>query len=123
MFRPGSLMTASFAAIAFLTSAGTSPARAGDAPPRAAQLTLDDALRSAEAASPLVRRARAERNAVAAADVGASVLLPANPVIAGGVGPRREGPPANLVSERGLQYFVHAEQTVEVGGQRSARRK
>jgi cobalt-zinc-cadmium efflux system outer membrane protein len=119
MCRPGSMMIALFAAAA---GAASPPARAGETPPREAHLSLEDALRSAEQASPLVRRARAERDAVAARDVGASVLLPANPVIGGGVGPRREGPPANLVSERGLQYFVHAEQTVEVGGQRSARR-
>jgi cobalt-zinc-cadmium efflux system outer membrane protein len=116
------MMIALFAAAAVTTTTGSSPVRAAEAPSRDAHLTLEDALRSAEEASPLVRLARAERDTVAARDVGASVLLPANPVIAGGVGPRREGPPANLISERGLQYFVHAEQTVEVGGQRSARR-
>ncbi len=121
MFRPGSLMTALFAA-AVATTAGPSAVRAAEAHPRDVHLSLEDALRFAEEASPLVRRARVERDAVAARDVGASILLPTNPVIAGGVGPRREGPPANLVSEKGLQYFVHAEQTVEVGGQRSARR-
>src|SRR6188768_2228267 len=87
-----------------------------------ARLTLEEALRHAEETSPLVRRARVERDAIAARDVGASLLLPANPVIAGGVGPRREGPPSSVVDERGLQYFVHAEQAVEIGGQRSARR-
>jgi outer membrane protein, heavy metal efflux system len=122
MFRPGSLMTALFAAGAAVTTAGLPPAAAAETRPLDPRLSLADALRSAEAASPLVRRARAERETVAARDVGASILLPANPVIGGGVGPRREGPPANLVSERGLQYFVHAEQTVEVGGQRAARR-
>jgi len=132
MFGPGILKLA-FAlapAVFAVLSLGTSaPARAA-APPAAAapaaggagHLSLEDALRAAEETSPLLRRARAERDAVAARDVGASVLLPSNPVIAGGAGPRREGPPANLLSERGLQYFVHAEQTVEVGAQRSARR-
>ena len=60
---------------------------------------------------------------VASRDVGASLLLPTNPVIGGGAGPRREGPPSSVVTERGLQYFVHAEQTIEIGGQRSARRE
>src|SRR6187200_2317732 len=90
--------------------------------PSAARLTLEEALRYAEETSPLVRRARAERDTVAARDVGASVLLPANPVVVGGVGPRREGPPSSAVTDKGLQYFLHAEQAVEIGGQRSARR-
>src|SRR5436190_9334117 len=86
-------------------------------------LTLDEALRLAEETSPLVRRARAEREVVASRDVGASVWFPSNPLIGGGVGPRREGPPSSAITEKGLQYFAHAEQTVEVGGQRSARRE
>ena len=85
-------------------------------------LTLDEALRLAEETSPLVRRARAEREVVAARDVGASVWFPSNPVIGGGAGPRREGPPSSVITEKGVQYFAHAEQTVEIGGQRSARR-
>jgi cobalt-zinc-cadmium efflux system outer membrane protein len=83
-------------------------------------LTLQDALARAEAASPLLRRARAERQAVAAREVGASLLLPANPLVMAGAGPRREGPSGD---QRGLQYFVHAEQTVEVAGQRGTRRE
>jgi len=85
----------------------------------AAALTLDQALSLAERASPLVRRARAERDAVAARDVGASLVMPANPVVAAGAGPRRESD----TGARGVQYFVHAEQAVEVGGQRGARRE
>ena len=95
-------------------------------PPAAASgrhLTLDEALRLAEQTSPLVRRARAEREVVASRDVGASVWFPSNPVIGGGAGPRREGPPSSVVTEKGVQYFAHAEQTVEIGGQRSARRE
>ena len=129
MFRPGilKLAPALAAAVFAILSLGTfAPARAAAAPAPAAagHLSLEDALRSAEETSPLLRRARAERDAVAARDVGASVLLPSNPVIAAGAGPRKElVPPANVISERGLQYFVHAEQTVEIGGQRSARRQ
>ena len=96
----------------FATAAET--ARPPDGP-----LRLEDALARAEAASPLVRRAAAERQTVAAREVGAGLLFPANPVLVGGAGPRREGP---LPDQRGLQYFLHAEQTVEIGGQRGARR-
>jgi len=122
MFRSRSWIL-SFAVLGgFAAFVGPAPARAGVAELRDGRLTLAEALRLAEETSPLVRRARAERDVVASRDVGASVVMPSNPVIGGGVGPRREGPPANLVDERGLQYFVHAEQTVEIGGQRSARR-
>ena len=79
-------------------------------------VTLSEALARAEAASPLVRRARAERETVAAREVGASLLLPANPVIAGAAGPRREG------DRRGVEYLLHVEQAIEIGGQRGARR-
>jgi cobalt-zinc-cadmium efflux system outer membrane protein len=99
------------------------PAGAGDVSARDGRLTLDEALRRAEETSPLVRRARAERDVVASRDVGANLWFPANPVIGGGAGPRREGPPSSGVIERGVQYFAHAEQTIEIGGQRSARRE
>src|SRR5262245_33588495 len=123
MFRSGSLITVIFLGTAAI-GGEASPARAGAAvPTNPAHLTLEEALRAAEQASPLVRRARAEREAVAAREVGASLLMPTNPVVAGGAGPRREGPPANAINERGLQYFAHLEQTVESGGQRGARRE
>jgi outer membrane protein, heavy metal efflux system len=93
------------------------------AAPRVERLTLEEALRLAEETSPLVRRARAERDTVAARDVGASLLLPTNPVLAGGAGPRREGPPSSAITDKGLQYFARVEQTVEVGGQRGTRRE
>src|SRR5262249_11433638 len=76
-------------------------------------------LQLAEQASPLVRRAVAERAAVAARDVGASLLMPANPVLVGGAGPRRDGPAPD---QRGVEFFAHAEQAIEIGGQRGARR-
>jgi len=79
-------------------------------------LTLAEALARAEAASPLLRRARADRQAVAAREVGAALLLPSNPVVSGAAGPRRDP------SGNGLEYLLHAEQTLEIGGQRSARR-
>jgi outer membrane protein, heavy metal efflux system len=96
---------------------GAAPTPATAAPPKSGQpLTLAEALARAEAASPLIRRARAERLAVAARDVGASLLLPSNPVVSGAAGPRRD-PAGN-----GLEFLLHAEQTIEIGGQRSARR-
>jgi cobalt-zinc-cadmium efflux system outer membrane protein len=122
MFRPGIFKTAfafGSAVFAIAFTARSTPAYADAAPPRPGRLTLEEALRHAEEVSPLVRRARVERDTVAAREVGASVLMPSNPVIAGGAGPRRD---VTSDPDRGLQYFVHAEQTVEVGGQRSARR-
>jgi outer membrane protein, heavy metal efflux system len=123
MFRPGSLkIVFAICSVSLVTVAvpGFVSAQVVEMRARGGQhLTLEEALRFAEEASPLVRRARVEREAVAARDVGASILLPSNPVIGGGAGPRREGP---LPEQRGLEYFVRAEQTVEIGGQRSARR-
>ena len=96
------------------------PARAAAAEPAprgaAAILTLADALARAEAGSPLVRRARAEREVVAAREVGASLLLPSNPLVSGAAGPYRE-PGISSV-----ELLLHAEQTIEIGGQRGARR-
>ncbi len=132
MFRPGIFKTVfvfgpAMLAVAFSTSRSTAHATATAAPPGgaaapagAARLTLEEALRATEAASPLLRRARAERDAVASREVGASVLMPSNPVIGGGAGPRRD---VSNIPDRGLQYFVHGEQTFEIGGQRAARRE
>ena len=106
-----------------IASAAVSAARAdGAAPPGKDVLTLEAALARAEESSPLVRRARAERQAVAAREVGASQLFPSNPVIAGGAGPRRENNPG-FADAKGIQFFGHIEQTIEIGAQRSARRK
>jgi cobalt-zinc-cadmium efflux system outer membrane protein len=53
---------------------------------------------------------------VAARDVGASLLLPSNPIVSGAAGPYRE-PGISSV-----EILLHAEQTIEIGGQRGARR-
>ena len=95
------------------------PGAASPRPRRRAVLTLAEALSRAEAASPLVRRARAERQAVAAREVGASLLLPSNPVVSAAPG---RGAESNGVVRTGTEYFLHAEQTIEIGGQRAARR-
>jgi outer membrane protein, heavy metal efflux system len=58
---------------------------------------------------------------VTARDVGASLVLPSNPVAAVLVGPRRETTGPNG-TEQGLQYIGRLEQTVEVAGQRGLRR-
>lgn len=95
------------------------PAGGAAQPPPASPvpvLTLGEALARAEAASPLVRRAHAERQLVAAREVGASLLFPSNPVLAAGAGPYRD--PAGS----SIELLAHGEQTVEIGGQRGARR-
>ncbi|HEX4511164.1 MAG TPA: TolC family protein, partial [Burkholderiaceae bacterium] len=96
------------------------PAWAAPGPTEVEVLTLDEAVTRGEAASGLVRRARAERDVVAARDVGASLLLPANPVLAGSAGPRHEDDPGGRLS--GTSYALRLEQMVEVAGQRGTRR-
>jgi cobalt-zinc-cadmium efflux system outer membrane protein len=84
-------------------------------------LTIDDAARRATEASPLVRRARAEGGVVEARRVEADLFFPANPGVAGAVGPSRlrtAGGPAQ--SELGFR--AHVDQALEVAGQRGARR-
>lgn len=91
------------------------------APARAEALTLDEALARAEDESGLLRRARAERRAVAARAVGADLLLPTNPIAAFSAGPRREE--ANGTRSEGIAWSAHLEQSVEVAGQRGTRRE
>lgn len=105
--------------LVFVSLLAIAPATAVAAPD-AGVLTLDQALARAEEASGLVRRARAEREVVAARDVGASLLLPANPVVAGSAGPRREDDPGGRLT--GTSYALRLEQMVEVAGQRGTRR-
>jgi outer membrane protein, heavy metal efflux system len=95
----------------------------GSAPPAPGltPLSLEEALRLGDLHSPLVRRARAESSVVAARDVGASLIFPSNPGAALIVGPRRE-PLAPSGTQRSLQFIAHLEQTIEVAGQRGARR-
>lgn len=93
---------------------------AAPASARAAVLTLDEAVRRAEAASPLVLRARAEREQVAARQVGAARLLPSNPVASVVGGRRREADPGAPTLD-GAAFGLRLEQTFEVGGQRGAR--
>ncbi len=109
-----------FVTCSFLLAAARPVAAAPPVPETQARvgeaLTLAEALARAEEASPLLRRARAERQAVAAREIGASLLLPSNPVVSGAAGPRRDP------NGDGIEYLLHAEQTIEIGGQRSARR-
>jgi cobalt-zinc-cadmium efflux system outer membrane protein len=100
-----------------IASSGGAPPAPG---PEAKALSLEDALRLGDQQSPMLRRARAEAHVVAARDVGASLVLPSNPLIAVVAGGRKEGAPAG--AQQGLQYMAHLEQTIEVGGQRGARR-
>ncbi len=84
-------------------------------------LSLQAALERAQTAGPLVRRLAAEKGVVAAREVGASILLPANPVLSLGAGPRAEDNGGARAS--GVQYAVRAEQMLEVAGQRATRRQ
>ena len=106
-------------AVLIACASSSAVARAGADPDPSSSptiLTLAEALSRAEAQSPLVRRARAEREATAAREVGASLLLPSNPVVSAAAGPRHDG------GQRGIETLLHAEQTIEIGGQRGARR-
>lgn len=96
------------------------PSRARAGTGDAGVMTLEDAIARAEESSGLVRRARADRDVVAAREVGASLLLPANPVLMGSAGPRHEDDPGGRVT--GTSYALRLEQTVEIAGQRGARR-
>ncbi len=89
---------------------------------QAAAFSLDEALSRAEAVSPLIRRARAERQVVAAKRVGASVLLPYNPAITGAAG-RRHDASASMPPSDGVEWGLRLDQTIEIGGQRGARIK
>jgi outer membrane protein, heavy metal efflux system len=86
------------------------------------RLSLDDAVRLAEQRSPLVRRARAAAGVVAAGEVGAGLFFPANPVASLLAGRRAETSTASGERRDGLQYVARLEQTVEIAGQRQARR-
>jgi outer membrane protein, heavy metal efflux system len=97
--------------------------RAAPVPPSGAKLirlSLDEALARAESASVLVRRVHAERISVAARDVGASRVLPTNPLASFAAGPRREQTDASRAE--GVQIAAHIEQTFEIAGQRATRR-
>ncbi len=106
---------------------GPSSGRAAtdDAPPVA--LDIEEAARRAADASPLVRRARAQREAVVARRVEADFLLPANPVIGGSVGPTWTSTSTTVPAAPGsptareLGVTGHLEQTIEIGGQRGLR--
>jgi len=101
-----------------LPTATAAAAPESDAAPTS--LSLDEALTRAEAASVLVRRARADRALVASRDVGASLRLPTNPLASFGAGRRREADGSGRA--QGVQMAAHVEQTFEVAGQRGTRR-
>ena len=93
MARSGSLIGFVVLASAQALGAAAPPQPGGAGPGRAQHVTLDEALRAAEQSSPLIRRARAEREAVAAREVGASLVMPSNPIVVGGAGPGARGRP------------------------------
>jgi cobalt-zinc-cadmium efflux system outer membrane protein len=94
---------------------------AEDSATPSASLTLDleEAARRAAEASPLARRAHAQRGTVEARRVEADLLLPANPGVALSAGPTRQTSAGATRSDLGLA--AHVEQRVEIAGQRGTR--
>jgi outer membrane protein TolC len=73
----------SSAMLALIAVEIASSGEAAPAPsPEATTLSLEDALRLGDQQSPLLRRARAEAHIVRAREVGASLVLPSNPLVA-----------------------------------------
>src|SRR4051812_21508780 len=109
---------ATLVALAVTTIAGARTAGA-------VELSLHEALERVAESSHDVRRARAERLAVEARLVGASLVLPSNPVISGSVGvlhvSKQIAGALTLPGGQGPQWGARLEQAVEVGGQRGAR--
>src|SRR5262249_29881640 len=102
-----------------------SSARADDGEAPVLALDIEEAARRAADASPLVRRARAQREPTAARRAAARLPLPSSAVIAGWVGRTWTDGPALARGQspsRELGAAAHLEQTVEVGGQRGMRR-
>jgi cobalt-zinc-cadmium efflux system outer membrane protein len=89
-------------------------------PPTEMTLALDQAVQRAREVSALVRRARAESVVTGARRVGAAIVLPSNPGLAVAVGPQRDESPG-AAARSGVGYRLHAEQAIEIGGQRGAR--
>lgn len=97
------------------------PATKDAAPPSsgcAGRLDEETIVRCALAASPEVRQARAELDAIAGRRTTAAVVLPSNPTLAGTVAARRRPPPeaANV-----LNWGVMLQQELEIAGQRGVR--
>ncbi|HVZ72353.1 MAG TPA: TolC family protein [Polyangia bacterium] len=92
---------------------GSTPARG-----ETVALDIDEAARRAAEASPVARRARAQRGSVEARRVEAGLLLPSNPVASFELGPTRtDGPP----KREDLGVAARLEQTIEIAGQRGTR--
>ena len=95
------------------------------APTRARALSLDEALELAVSHSPLVKRARAERQPIAALEVAAALRLPANPLLSVAGGAYRLGSAAAASASSpaavGAEWSLHLEQAIEVAGQRGRR--
>jgi cobalt-zinc-cadmium efflux system outer membrane protein len=109
--------------LTIITLCPTAPARAGEGPSTSSpSVTLDveEAARRAAEASPVARRARALRGTVEARRVGADHLLPSNPGVALSAGPTTTDVAGTRTRDLGLAG--HVEQTLEIAGQRGARR-
>jgi cobalt-zinc-cadmium efflux system outer membrane protein len=96
----------------------SSPRLDPGSPRCARRLDEQTVVRCALAASPDVRRARAELDAIAGRRATASVILPSNPTLAGTLSSRRRpAPEATSV----VNWSVALQQEVEIAGQRGAR--
>jgi cobalt-zinc-cadmium efflux system outer membrane protein len=115
------MLRTSLALAVFPAAFGLAPVLAAEDRKSPLSLSLDEALRLGESASPLVRRALAETRETRARDVGARLALPSNPVFGGFAGRRREAGVGGTPAASGTQFGLHLEQAVEIGNQRGAR--
>jgi cobalt-zinc-cadmium efflux system outer membrane protein len=82
-------------------------------------LSIEDAARRAAEASPVARRAKAQRISTEARYVEAGMMLPANPAVAVSVGPTRDQLGGLTRTQTGVAARI--EQTIEIAGQRGTR--
>jgi cobalt-zinc-cadmium efflux system outer membrane protein len=85
-------------------------------------LTLDEALRQASAASPVLRAKQAQLSAVEGAQADAAAFFRSNPEISTS-GTRREVPQTGAGSDRYREWNAGISQAIEIGGQRGHRRE
>jgi outer membrane protein, heavy metal efflux system len=126
-FRRAMAAAASWRVLAPLTiiacaTLGAPHARAAEAPVPGAAVALDmeEAARRAAEASPIARRARAQRGSVEARRVEADRIMPSNPAAAVSLGPTRQEIPG-APTRQDLGIAAHVEQTIEIAGQRGTR--
>ena len=85
-------------------------------------ITLDEALRQASVASPLLRARQSQLFAVQGAQADAAALFRSNPELSGS-GTRREVPQTGASSDHYREWSVGISQPIEIAGQRGHRRE